>query len=691
MGQYVDYYCKNEFRELKKIINPILHKKFPWIAQSEYDDFYSIAANVVWECENNYQNEMGKSFDNFFIPCLHNKIKQRVTFMNRGKRMFKDNDGNFVHNVSFDTPIDEDAVSISDFLASDFNVEEEAEDENVDFGDEKVEKYLNGLSDKQRKIVEMKMNGYEAGEIKERLNLNETQYNANCKELVSFKNLAKLNDLKKVKYVKESEEEEKEMKVVTTQTMENCKTDKISIASIIKKIDKHVIRFDHPLQRDSDQWDSPMKGNMVSDVLQGNKFHPLIFAEQIINGIAIIWDLDGKQRCTNAYSFAKDGYKVSKNIRRWNIKYQTTKKDENGNDVLDEHGFPIAISAEFDIRGKRFSDLPEELQDKFLEYNFNYDQYLNCSEEDIGYHIERYNDGKPMTKPQKGITKLGTEFAEMVKGISAMPFFKNMGGYKNSEFKNGTIDRVVVESVMAINYLDDWKKDADYICKYLKDNACVADFDDFEDLIYRIEKVVTEDIEDMFDSKDSFLWFGLFSKFVKLGLEDIKFIEFLRDFSTEMREKEVNGTTFEKLCTDPKTGKTRSTKDKYIVVPKMELLEALMYEYFSIEKDDYMVESELDFIKKFVNSEITEEDIEYYKEDLEVLTLNVDNGSRLLDKENSPSLLAMIAYAYKTDTKLDEWFVEYFNLHNTYLENQKLNFLQMKKEYEEYLEQLEVA
>ena len=37
-----------------------------------------------------------------------------------------------------------------------------------------------------------------------------------------------------------------------TQTMENCKTDKITIASMIKKIEKRTIRFDHPLQRKSD-------------------------------------------------------------------------------------------------------------------------------------------------------------------------------------------------------------------------------------------------------------------------------------------------------------------------------------------------------------------------------------------------------------------------------------------------------
>ena len=41
----------------------------------------------------------------------------------------------------------------------------------------------------------------------------------------------------------------------------------------------------------------------------GESIPPLVFAEQVANGLAIIWDLDGKQRCTTAYSFSKDALK----------------------------------------------------------------------------------------------------------------------------------------------------------------------------------------------------------------------------------------------------------------------------------------------------------------------------------------------------------------------------------------------
>lgn len=468
----------------------------------------------------------------------------------------------------------------------------------------------------------------------------------------------------------------------TTQTMENCKTDRISIASIIKKIDKHTIRFDHPLQRESDQWSPSMKGNLVSDILQGNKLHPLIFAEQIINGVPIIWDLDGKQRCTNAYSYSKNGYKVSKNIRRWMIKYQTTEKDENGNDILDENGFPIATNAEFDIRGKKFSDLPEELRDRFLDYSFNYDQYLNCSEEDIGYHIERYNDGKPMTSPQRGITKLGTEYAEFVKSISNMPFFKDVGGYKVSEFKNGTINRVVVESIMTSNYLEKWNK-FDDMCKYIKENSDVTVFDDFEDMVERLEKVVTDDVADMFNSKDSFLWFGLFARFVKTESDDQRFIEFMTEFIQSLHSKSVAGISFDDIS------ESSSTKGKGIVTKKMNHLEQLMNEYLETETVNVNKKtiSPVDFIADVidVDKEVIEEDIEVYEDDLNTLLDNtVKIGAKLRDKENRLSLLAMVAYAYKIDSGLDNWFAQYAKTDKYYAE-QKINFIHMRNDFDEYI------
>lgn len=597
MEQILNSYYENNAKKLHDVVNRIFQKKFGGTAHRDMEEFYSIANDVFADIvvNNRYDTSKG-DFDGFLYGALGMAIVDEFKRQNRDKRTSKveyiNEDGMRMRipipDISMDMPVGDDGdMTIGDFIPSDFDIDSVVS-ERMDGQGEIVETYLNSLPKVQRQIVEMKMNGIPASKIRKKLKLTAKQYGSHCKELKSFAKISILyrkdtsivtegDDLTMSLNAKTSTKAQMNIKTqmsTSTQTMENCKTDKISIASIIKKIDKHTIRFDHPLQRESDQWTPSMKGNLISDILQGNKLHPLIFAEQIINGVPIIWDLDGKQRCTNAYLFSKNGFKVTKNIRRFMITYQTIKKDKNDNDVLDENGFPIAVNAEYDIRGKKFSDLPEELRDRFLDYSFNYDQYLNCSEEDIGYHIERYNDGKPMTSPQKGITKLGTEYAEIVKSISNMTFFKDIGGYKVSESKNGAINRVVVESIMAANYLDKWNKLED-MCKYIREHADTSVFEEFENMVERLEKAVTEEISDMFDSKDSFLWFGLYARFIKIGMDDERFVEFMAEFVKSLHSKPVDGISFDDILAESK-----ATKNKGIVTKKMIHLEKLMKMYF---------------------------------------------------------------------------------------------------------------
>lgn len=553
MEHILNAYYENNAKKLRQVVDGIL-LRFAGLSDKDYDDFYSLANEVFVDVMKRYDSS--RSFSGFLYSCLSNRIKTEMTKKNRYKRMVDR------MSVSIDEFIDdEDDTTIGDMIASDFDLEKE-----VGFGEEQVEKYLASLSKIQRKIVEMKMEDIPVSEIKEKLGLTAKQYENHCKELRAFENINML--FYDVSVYKLESKEDKIMQQTSTQTMEKSKSDKLSIASVIKKMDKQVIRFDHPLQRESQQWSSPsMRGNLISDILQGNPIPSLVFAEQLVNGVAIIWNLDGKQRCTNAYSFRKNGYKISKNIRRYMIEYQASVGDEN-NLLMYEKRF-------FDIRGKKFSDLPEELQDRFDDYNFEIVQYLNCSNEDIAYHIARYNEGKPMTVSQKGMTRLGEEYAGKVKDISNMSFFKDIGGYKVSEYKNGTINRVVVEGIMAANYLEDWKKKQEEMCEYIKERASVKDFENFKDMVKRLEKVVTPNVSGMFNSKDSFLWFGLFARFIKFEINDRKFVEFLAEFARTLHSKVIDGVSFDEL-------NSKATKDKNAVLARMRYLEKVLSEYLGM-------------------------------------------------------------------------------------------------------------
>lgn len=708
--EIINFYSDNEMCELKKICNPIISRKN--VDKADYDDLYSDALIVLMESVKDFNGKKSK-FKTFLTGNIKRSFYDWTRDSLRGKRCNLERDKNgkiildenkkpiLIKNVSFDNLV-EDGISLHEKIAEKNNTYEYTEN---------IEKYLNSLSEKEKIIANFIIDGYSLKEIQENLKLTDKKFQKILTNMKSFKRqqIIHSNNCIVIK-------EDKPMNVQTT-TLEKSKPDRLSIASINKKIDNYTIRFDHPLQRESEQWSNVMKGNLISDILQGNPIPSLTFAEQIINGIAIIWDLDGKQRCTNTYSFAKDKFKISRNIRRWMISYQAIVKDENGKPVLDENGFPKTEKREFDIRNKKFSNLPEELQDKFMDYNFEIVQYLNCSEEDIAYHIARYNEGKPMNTQQKGIIRLGERFASLVKGISAMPFFKEMGNYTVRECNNGTINRVIVESIMTTNFLEDWNKDQSAICEFLKDNASEETFDNFEELVNRLSKVVdnNDEILEEFNSKNSFIWFGLFGRFVNNCDNDEKFIEFMAEFGQPLHK------AFEEIEYDENGKKKHSTKDKTIVYEKMNKAIELMNEFLNIKNEENIETEEedneidgnnetavslgnnlesddenapldvkndpnkqvLEFCKETVSSEIDSEDVELYS-DMVDDCVRIDSPVYINCKN---ALIGLMGFAVREnkDEEFVNWIKDYQNGKSNFSPSQKINFAYMKNDFSNYL------
>lgn len=370
--------------------------------------------------------------------------------------------------------------------------------------------------------------------------------------------------------------------------MKDSKRIQLTIGSIIKKMERHTLSFDHPLQRASEQWGKVMIGNLISDILQDNPIPDLVFAEQIVHDAPVTWGIDGKQRCSNIMSFINGRYKISDKIDRYMIEYPVPVLNEDGEPKKDDDGIVIHELHVCDIRKKKFKDLPKELQERFLDYGFYIVLYLDCSEENIAYHIKRYNEGRQMTPAQKGMTRLGVHFANIVKNISSMSFFEDaIGDYKPSQFKNGVINRVIVESLMTTCHLDKWTKDYAEVCEFVKKNATNEDFETLKEYVDRLEECVTEDVGKLFNAKDSFLWFGLFGKFTKLGLDDEKFVEFMGELGKGLASKteemtglcvqEINGVSFANLLEND------ATKDKSVVQKRVEFLTELMCAYFNVE------------------------------------------------------------------------------------------------------------
>lgn len=682
-----EQYYANNAKKLRKIVDNII-KPFGGLSQKDTDDFYSLANEVFLHAVTDFNGQ--GNFEGFLYSRLTLKIRSLMTERNRQKRSdieeITKEDGTkekiYHQTLSLDAPIKNDdgtTTTLSDLLESKFNIGD-AVGFSLECG-ENVKKYIESLTDKQKEVALLMMDGVSKKDIQKRLCLSDKRF---AKILSNMKVFEKTRHLRN-KDNQHCVEEKGNMDQNLT-TLETNKDTKLSVASIIKKIDNCTIRFDHPLQRSSDQWTKLMKGNLISDILQGNPIPEIVLAEQVINNLGLIWDIDGKQRCTNVHSFKNNEYKINKNVTRPIIEYQAIVRDENKKPILDEKGFPQSERRTFDIRNKKFSDLPEELQDKFLDYDFKIVQYFNCTSEDIAYHIERYNSGRPMNTSQKGLTRLGEVYAEMAKNISAMSFFTELGGYKVSESKNGTLDRVIVETIMAINFLDYWLKDQGDMCAYLKTHANEDMFDEMEDLIERLTAVGNEEFFNIFDSKNSFIYFTAFSKFTKFKLDDQRFVDFMIDFDKELHEKKVDGISFDEL-------NKKSTKDKSVVLSKIDQMVKLMEAYYGTNiSEECKIEHEeskttLEFVRENVDPNFEEEDVELFETTFDDYTVSVDNNSPLLSPRNRQSFIALVAYAFlkECDNDMEYWMIQYFNKHKKFIANQKENYLHMKEDLDEYL------
>ncbi len=121
------------------------------------------------------------------------------------------------------------------------------------------------------------------------------------------------------------------------------------------------------------------------------------------------------------------------------------------------------------------------------------------------------------------------------------------------------------------------------------------------------------------------------------------------------------------------------------------LLEDLMKEFLHNCDKKLYPDSVEDFIAENLDMDIEEfcDDLKDYNDTLDkLLDDTVRDGSKLLDKQNRPSLLAMMIYSYKEDLDLDDWFSEYVKKNNVYIIDQKQNFLHMKNDFEKYIKRV---
>lgn len=178
-------YCENDMQRLKKMSRSIFMRFNVPLANADYDDFYSIANETLWKAYNSYDPDMGISFEGFLNSCLQKKFKTELTHRHRQKRILNQ------FATSLDAAIeDEDGKSLLELIPSDFDTFEEVakRQENGQYHD-KVQRYLSRLSNRQVNILNLLMDGYRPGEVREILDITAKEYSDDMQTMRSYENV----------------------------------------------------------------------------------------------------------------------------------------------------------------------------------------------------------------------------------------------------------------------------------------------------------------------------------------------------------------------------------------------------------------------------------------------------------------------------------------------------------------------
>ena len=711
--EWINEYCVNDMSKLKKIsYNAFFRYGIP---AHEHDELYDDAMNVLMESVINFDSSQGASFKTYLINNIKKSVidwyrdnyqrckrKNLLTDKN-GKIVKVDKNGNvtdddkgkpvIIPDTSFDAPTEEDN-DLVEKIASDFNVEDKSE---FDFSaDEKVDNFIDSLPKIQKNILLMRMENVPADNIKQKLNISDREYSSAMKSIKINKGLSVFSKNKNDGNY-DVEVNNMEDRIIEISESENYRTDKYSMYSLLQDKKNGDVNCNYILQREPFQWTTEEANRYFCRILSNLPIPEIILCEQKKKGLTISHLIDGLQRLSYAEAFKENRIKIgSAGAERHLIQYRDYVLDDNGNRVLDEDGLPEYEMKIFDVIGKYYKDLPDELKKRFNNFNINVTKFFDCTDEQIADHIRDYNNHASMNKEQGGFLNVSAQTAGYIKNISQKnTFFKNCGKFTDNNVIKGKLERVVAESIMLMFFRDSWKAKLDTIYKYVDENATEQQFLKLNSHFNRLELALGEDNKDLkllLTPTTMPMWIAVFDKFTTYNMDDSNFVDFLNAYNTELKDKEIDGVSMADF-------KDQQTKKKATITGKIDLLVKLMNEFLHIDitetsstevennnteenEQDNTEESVLSFVQENANPNVTDEDINLYTDMVEDC-VKIDDP---VYKECGMALVALMAYACQNDKDQDfERWIENYRNKSEFSPSQKVNYTYMKRSFDNFV------
>lgn len=192
---------------------------------------------------------------------------------------------------------------------------------------------------------------------------------------------------------------------------------------------KGNISFSHKLQRPIGQWNPRMKSLLIHSLLSGIPVNPIYIVDE--NGT--LYTLDGSQRTSTCISYINNEFALSKDTP--NITIQIKEDGET-------------VSKEYEIAGKKFKKLDEEVQSTLLACSLEFCTLSDYTDDEVKEMFRRQNAGKPLSGKLLRIVHESDAVSDAVYSLANHPFMDKL--VTPTQRKNGTDRDLIIQTLMLI-------------------------------------------------------------------------------------------------------------------------------------------------------------------------------------------------------------------------------------------------
>ena len=198
---------------------------------------------------------------------------------------------------------------------------------------------------------------------------------------------------------------------------------------ICNQYKKGNISFSHKLQRPIGQWNTRMKSLLIHSLLSGFPVNPIYIVEEN----KVIYTLDGSQRTSTCIDYINNVFSLNKDTPNISIT-----SNENGE----------SVTREYQIAGKKFKKLDEEVQSTLLACSLEFCMLSDYTDEEVKEMFKRQNSSKPLNGKLLRIVHESDEFSDVVYALANHPFMNKL--VTPTQRKNGTDRDLIIQTLMLI-------------------------------------------------------------------------------------------------------------------------------------------------------------------------------------------------------------------------------------------------